>query len=248
VFRNGCNPIRGDVMSRQIYDSKRLELDRFVFLGRTWEEYLLIFDIKEEQLIGKHVLDCPGGACSFTAVANQKGIRAAAIDAAYYYSIEELKKKGLDDIEYTLSKIEQVKDKCRWEYFEDTKELRKERVKALIQCIEDMETDNSRYFPAILPVLPFENDSFDITLSAHFLFMYADKIDYNFHLQTIKEMMRVTKGEIRIFPVTDMNGKRYEHIDEIKEWISTKGWEVTEIKAPYEFHRNVNTMLKLRRK
>jgi hypothetical protein len=248
LFVNNFKSIRGDIMCRQIYSPQRLELDRFVFLGRTWEEYLLIFNLKEEQLIGKRVLDCPGGACSFTAVANQKGIKAATVDAAYYYSIEELQKKGLDDIEYTLSKIEQVKDKCRWEYFEDTKDLRKERIKALIQCIEDIETNNGRYFPAVLPVLPFENDSFDITLSAHFLFMYADKIDCNFHLQTIKEMMRVTKEEIRMFPITDMNGKRYEHIDEIKEQISTKGWEVTESKVAYELHRNVNTMLKIRKK
>jgi hypothetical protein len=235
-------------MSEQSYNQKKLELNRFVFIGRTWEEYLLIFNLKEEQLIGKHVLDCPGGACSFTAAANQKGIISAAVDAAYYYSIEALEKKGLDDIEYTISKIEEVKDRCRWDYFEDTEQLKKERVKALTQCINDMRADNTRYFPAVLPILPFKNNSFDITLSAHLLFMYADKIDYNFHLQTIKEMMRVTKEEIRIFPITDMNGKRYEQIDEIKEWVSTKGWEVTEIKVPYELHRNVNTMLKLRRK
>lgn len=235
-------------MSEQTCNQKKLELDRFVFLGRTWEEYLLIFNVKEEQLMGKRVLDCPGGACAFTAVANQKGIHAVAADLAYYFSPEELKEKGLNDIEYTLEKIEQVKNRCRWDHFKNVEELKNERLQALTQCIEDMERDRGRYVPAILPVLPFENDSFDHTFSAHFLFMYADKIDYKFHLQTIKELMRVTKDEIRIFPITDMNGKRYEKIDEIKEWISTQGWEATEVKASYELHQNSHTMLNIKKK
>lgn len=235
-------------MEEKVLDAKILELDRFVFLGRTWEEYVLIFDIEEELLVGKRVLDCPGGACSFTAISKKKGIVSAAIDAAYYYPVEVLEKKGAEDIEYTISKIEEVKDRCRWEYFEDTEQLKKARIEALTQCINDIRADNTRYFPAILPILPFEDNSFDITLSAHFLFMYADKIDYNFHLQTIKEMMRVTAEEIRIFPITDMNGKRYEQLDEIKEWIVSMGWEANEVRVSYEFHKNVNTMLRLIKK
>lgn len=235
-------------MAGQVYNTKKLELNRVVFLGRTWEEYLLIFDLKEEQLIGKSVLDCPGGACSFTAIANQRGIRSVAADLAYYHSVEALKEKGLQDIEYIIPKIEQVKDNYRWDYFENIVELKNKRVTALSQCIKDMEeTNKSRYFPVVLPVLPFEDGFFDITLSAHLLFMYADNIDYYFHIQTIDELLRVTKEEVRIFPITDMNGKRYDRIDEIKEWIVMRGWEAVESKSPYEFHKNVNTMLKIRK-
>ncbi|MBN6188928.1 SAM-dependent methyltransferase [Aneurinibacillus sp. BA2021] len=235
-------------MIKQTETFQPLELDRFVFLGRTWEEYVLLFDINEEELHGKRILDCPGGACSFTATANQKGLMSAAVDLAYYYSIEDLEKKGQNDIDYTLSKIEQIKDRCCWTHVGSMEQLREERTKALTQCIHDMKANSARYVPAVLPLLPFSDEAFDITLSAHFLFMYADKIDHHFHLQTLEEMMRVTREEIRIFPTTDMNGRKYEQMDEIKEWSLQKGWEATEHTVPYEFHKNANTMLKLRKK
>ncbi|AZV43014.1 SAM-dependent methyltransferase [Peribacillus asahii] len=41
--------------------------------------------------------------------------------------------------------------------------------------------------------------------------MYADRLDYQFHIKMINELLRVTKEEIRIFPLIDLEGKRYEH-------------------------------------
>ena len=60
---------------------------------------------------------------------------------------------------------------------------------------------SERYVPVTLPSLPFKDDEFDLILSAHFLFMYADRLDYPFHLSTVKELLRVSKEEIRIFPL-----------------------------------------------
>ncbi len=51
---------------------------------------------------------------------------------------------------------------------------------------------SERYIPVTLPSLPFMNEEFDILLSAHFLFMYADRLDYQFHIETVKELLRVT--------------------------------------------------------
>lgn len=49
----------------------KLDLERIVFIGRTYEEYIRMFDLLESDLIGQRILDCPAGACSFTAIANQ---------------------------------------------------------------------------------------------------------------------------------------------------------------------------------
>ncbi|MGM0873249.1 MAG: hypothetical protein ACQEWV_00350 [Bacillota bacterium] len=43
--------------------------------------------------------------------------------------------------------------------------------------------------------------------------MYGDRLDYSFHLETLKELLRVTSEEVRIFPLVDLNGKRYQHLE-----------------------------------
>jgi hypothetical protein len=196
-----------------------------------------------------NVLDCPGGACSFTAVSNQLGMNVTACDIAYYYSAEELEQKGLEDIETTMSNMENedIQKNFLWDYFKSVDELKQVRTKALNQCISDMKKNGKegRYVPAVLPTLPFDDKQFDLTLSANFLFLYADKLDYEFHLQTITELMRVTKEEIRIFPTTDFECNRYIYLDELINDIQNSGWIAEEIRVPYEFQQNTNTMLRI---
>ena len=110
-----------------------------------------------------------------------------------------------------------------------------------------MRESNERYIPVTLPSLPFKNAEFDILLSAHFLFMYADRLDYQFHIETLNELLRVTKEEVRIFPLDDLEGKRYEHLDKIISYLSDNGCTVEEVKVPYEFQINANSMLKIKK-
>ena len=77
--------------------------------------------------------------------------------------------------------------------------------------------------------------------------MYADCFDYNFHKQTINEMLRVTKKEIRIFPIVNLKGERYEKLDDIIKYLSELGCKIEEVKVDYEFQTNANTMLKIKK-
>lgn len=221
----------------------KLDLDRVVFIGRSFEEYMNIFSLSLEQMQGKKILDCPSGACSFTAIANQFGVDVTACDLAYYHEAEDLRHKGIEDIEHAMEHVESVKGNYMWNYFKDIEALRLERLKALNHCYGDMIKFPSRYVPVTLPVLPFKDEEFDLILSAHLLFTYADRLDYNFHVSTINELLRVSKGELRIFPLVDVKGKRYEYLDEMKKYLQGKGYTAEEVKVPYEFQRNANSML-----
>jgi hypothetical protein len=66
-------------MSR-VKPSEKVDLNRIVFIGRTFEEYMKIFSLSKEEMIGKKILDCPLGACSFTATANLAGLDVVACD------------------------------------------------------------------------------------------------------------------------------------------------------------------------
>lgn len=226
----------------------KLELERIVFIGRTYEEYLQMFNLKEADLVGGRILDCPAGACSFTAISNQLGSNVTAADIAYYYSTEELADKGVQDIEHAMSELSKVQDNFVWDYFESIEDLTQMRNKALNDNIKDQRQIPERYVPVVLPDLPFNDEAFDLTLSAHFLFMYSDRLDYDFHLRTVNELMRVTKGELRIFPLVDLSCQRYKHLDRLIDDLVRQGFAVEEMKVPYEFQKGANQVLSIRRK
>jgi hypothetical protein len=231
----------------RVEHSTKLDLERIVFIGRTFEEYLDMFSLSKEELEGRKILDCPAGACSFTAVGNKLGLDVTACDIAYYHSGEDLKNKGLQDIEHAMERVQRAQDNFKWDYFKDIEGLRSQRLRALKDTSNDMKESSERYFPVTLPFLPFKNEEFDILLSAHFLFMYADRLDYEFHIETINELLRVTKEEVRIFPLVDLEGNRYKHLDKFISYLTDKGCTVEEIIVPYEFQTNANSMLKIKK-
>ncbi|MFA9556683.1 SAM-dependent methyltransferase [Evansella sp. AB-rgal1] len=232
---------------RRVEKRKKLDLERIVFIGRTYKEYIDMFSLSEDELQGKKILDCPAGACSFTAVANKLGLDVTACDIAYYHSGEDLKNKGLQDIEHAMEHMQKVQNNYKWDYFYDVEGLRKHRLSALQDSANDMREFRERYIPVTLPSLPFKNSEFDILLSAHFLFMYADRLDYQFHMKTLNELLRVTKEEVRIFPLVDLEGKRYVHLDKVISYLTDNGCRVEEVKVQYEFQKNANSMLKIKK-
>jgi len=225
----------------------KLDLERIVFIGRTFDEYMRMFDLEPEELKNRRILDCPAGACSFTAKSNQLGADVTAADIAYFYTPEALSEKGFQDIEHAMSQLDKVKDSFVWEYFNSIEDLREARKEALTDSTQDRSSTSGRYIPVTLPELPFLDQEFDLTLSAHFLFMYGDRLDYDFHVRTLQELLRVTKVEVRIFPVVDLSSRRYEHLDKIMEWIAFQGWSAEIVKVPYEFQKGANHMLRIKR-
>lgn len=225
----------------------KLELNRVVFIGRTYEEYMQMFDLQAKELAGKKILDCPAGACSFTAHAAAAGLDVTASDIAYDHRIEDLERKGLEDTAHAMESMEQTKRNFVWDFYGDVAGVSRHRHQALRDCVADMRAHPERYVAAVLPELPFCNEQFDLVLSAHFLFMYSDRLDYDFHRNTIRELLRVTSEEVRIFPLTDLSGNRYEHLERLIQDLEAEGLEVTENQVSYEFMINGNSMLRIRK-
>ncbi|AIQ68400.1 SAM-dependent methyltransferase [Paenibacillus graminis] len=225
----------------------KLDLERIVFIGRTFEEYLRMFNLQPGELGGRSILDCPAGACSFTSEAHKLGAASVAADIAYYYSAEALRDKGLKDIEHTVQQLDKVQDNFVWKEFTSIHALQQARTAALAASTLDRQQNSSRYIPVELPLLPFADRSFDLTLSAHFLFMYGDRLDYDFHLRTLQELMRVTKSEIRIFPLVDLSSRRYHKLERLVCAAQAQGWTAEEQQVPYEFQKGADSMLRLLR-
>ncbi|MFZ2177721.1 MAG: methyltransferase domain-containing protein [Rhodococcus sp. (in: high G+C Gram-positive bacteria)] len=75
------------------------------------------------------------------------------------------------------------------------------RRHAVQEFTAHMHREPHRYVAGRLPSLPFADASFDLVLSSHLLFSYSDRLGHTFHVDAISELMRVARGELRIFPL-----------------------------------------------
>lgn len=234
-------------MSNKLY-AGGLQLDRIIFIGRTYNEYMSMFHLNEEQLQGRRILDCPAGACSFTAEASAQGFNVIATDIAYTFDTDSLHAKGKQDIAHMLEHMQTAQHEYDWTMMQTIEQLGNTRLFALETFCQDRAQHDQRYISDTLPQLQLPDNSVDLTLSAHFLFIYADRLDLSFHIQCLREMMRVTTQEIRIFPLINLYGERVSFIEEAIVAASAGEWTSEEQPTPYIFQKGAESMLILKRK
>lgn len=226
----------------------RLDIDRVAFIGRTYDEYMRMFALEEPLLKQGPVLDCPAGAASFAAEAVQSGFDILACDILYDLPRKELIAKGERDIRLIYDKIGEVPHLYVWDYYKNRDDLISMRKKALALFAEDLKGGiaQGRYVKASLPRLPFADGTFSLVLSGHFLFLYGDMLDLDFHKACLTELMRVSSGEVRIFPLSELDLRPYRHLDEILSFLASEGVDTEIVKVPFEFQRGANRMLRMR--
>jgi hypothetical protein len=97
--------------------------------------------------------------------------------------------------------------------------------------------------PAALPRLPFRRGRFDLVLSSHFLFTYADRLDLEFHRAALRELHRVARREVRVFPLLEQGGRPVPAL--LAELLGTLDIPHRFQRVGYEFQRGGNEMLVL---
>jgi hypothetical protein len=230
-------------------DNDRLDIDRVVFVGRTLSEYKEFLDLDIDSLKGSKVLDCPSGPSSFVAEANRMGIKAVGCDSFYDLPLEQLVNKGLKDISHVMERLSEKIHLFKWDYYSSVEEVKESRTRALKLFEEDFQIGlkEARYVKASLPLLPFSDRSFESVLSAHFLFIYDDKLDYEFHLNSILELSRVCSREVRIYPLQSMNARIYPNMGKLINDLKQRGLDARIVEVGFEFLRGSNFMLQIKR-
>jgi len=224
-----------------------LKLENIVPWGRNLEEYQTMFLLSNQDLESK-ILGCGDGPSSFNFEATQQNINITSIDPIYNFTKDEIQQR-IDETSAVIS--EQLKHNQKefiWKSFKSTDELIAIRLKAMCNFINDYEDGKAekRYIYNELPKLSFENDSFDLVLSSHFLFLYSEHFDLQFHIDSILEMCRVSKKDVRIFPLLNLENKRSKHLKPTLEVLNNQGFQTKIIKTDYEFQKGANEMLNIR--
>jgi len=234
-------------MSHDLMQSRRgLQLDRVVLLGRTFEEYHHYFLLEPAALVGKRVLDVAGGVSSFCAEANQLGIIVTSLDPIYSLPPEKIIERSEPDLESVYRAIGRVPT-YRWNFYKNPEYMRALRKRASTLFLSDYKAYPERYVVGELPRLPFVDGEFDLTLVSYFLFAYQERLGYEFHRDSILEIMRVTRDEARIYPTVTLEAQPSEYIPMLRSDPALQRFAFTEIRTDFEFLVNSNSFLRVTR-
>ncbi|RKD95102.1 hypothetical protein [Halopiger aswanensis] len=228
-------------------DSTKFEVTDCAVIGRTFEEYLAMFDLEPAELEGRRVLDCPSGVASFVATATDRGVDAVGADVIYERARDELAGRCRDDRESVADQILEKPGLFAWSFYESPADRRRYLRRASERFLDDYADGrrDGRYVTAALPTLPFASDSFPLVLSAHFLFLYGDRFGAAFHREALRELCRVATDEVRIYPLQGLDAEPSPHLETVLPALEAEGYEPTRVPVPFEFQRGSTEMLVL---
>lgn len=225
-----------------------MDLKNVVPWGRNTEEYKVMFLLSDDDLKG-NILGCGDGPASVNAYLSSKGVNIISIDPIYQFSKNEIEQRIDETSQVVSEQLRANQDDFVWKNIHSVDALIDIRLSAMHDFLQDYDKGKKekRYIHEELPSLSFEDDSFDLVWSSHFLFLYSEHFDEEFHKKAILEMCRISKKEVRIFPLLDLKNEKSKHLDEVIKFLNLKGFKTNIIKTKYEFQKGANEMLVIKR-
>jgi hypothetical protein len=226
-----------------------------LFFGRTMHEYIEMFNLEPNELAGLRILDCPSGPSSFTAEAARLKIKAVGCDPMYGMDADSLLELSLKHMDECIER--QNRTPHLFDIEKPVVRYKQEKEIAFDHFSRDFRTGltQGRYKAASLPELPFPDKSFDMVLSGNFLFLYSDHseggmlfdspFDFEFHLNSILEFIRVCKQEIRIYPLKGPHQDKKPYLQEIMNILFKRGVKAELVAVSYRDVVDAHHMLRI---
>jgi hypothetical protein len=215
--------------------------------GRTFDEYVAMFGLTPEDL-RRRIISCADGPASLNVEQSRRGNRVVSCDPLYQFSAEEIRERIVQTREILLERAKENAHLFVWKRIGSPEELGELRRRAMREFLQDYSAGRleGRYLDQALPRLDFADNSFDLGLCSHFLFLYSDDLSFDFHLQSIVEMCRVAR-EVRIFPLRNMHAEMSPHFADVLSELTRLGLKPDIETVDYEFLRGANQMLRVTR-
>jgi hypothetical protein len=225
-----------------------IKLEKVVPFGRSLDEYIKMFDLSSEDL-QKRILGAGDGPASFNAEGTAKGYKITSIDPIYQFDGAEIRQRFDAVVDDIIGQIIATPNNWVWNYHKNPQDLKANRIEALEKFLHDYDRgqQQGRYLARELPNLNFSDRSFDLALCSHFLFLYSEQLDQDFHISAIEEMLRVST-EVRIFPLLTLLQEISPHLDFVIDRFNNSSYLVSTVKVPYELQPGANKMLVIKQK
>ncbi len=223
-----------------------MKLDKVVPFGRTLAEYKLMFNLTEIDF-QKQILDIGAGPASFAAEMYKLGYDVTAIDPVYHFSGAEIKQRFDDCVDNIIQQVEASRADWVWKYHRSPTDLRRNRELALELFLADYDEGKvaGRYIAGEVPDA-IGVQSYDLILCSHFLLLYSEQLDWEFHRQAVTRLLE-DANELRIFPLLTLGWNRSPYIDPLREYLEKLGYHTEIMTVEYEFQPGGNEMLVIKK-
>jgi hypothetical protein len=211
--------------------------------GRSFDEYVAMFGLSPHDLEAR-ILGCGDGPASFNAELTKRGGRVVSIDPLYECRAGAIADRIREVTPVVLGQLRQNLDAFVWHHFDSVEAVAAARHESMTAFLEDYGGPDrgDRYVAGGLPSLPFASGRFDLALCSHFLFLYSEHFPLEFHLASLRELVRLAP-DVRVFPLVELGGQRSRHVDAAIDALRADGLTVTGHRVEYEFQRGGNEML-----
>jgi hypothetical protein len=198
-------------------------IGEIVVTPRSLSDYRDMFLLQDDDLLGGPILDCPGGASPFAAQVRARGGTVVSVDPEYHRPLRELVERVRADLERTAAWMAANPGNFDWTYLGSPRAVTRAFELAAELFATDYARGGSRYVAAALPDLPFPDRRFRLTVSSHLLFSYPAHLDFDAHVAGLLELVRVTAGEVRVYPLVDTVGRPYPRLAEVRAALAGQG-------------------------
>ena len=224
-----------------------MKLATVVPFGRSLDEYINMFSLSITDL-DKTILGVADGPASLNAEMHSSGRTVVSVDPLYSFQAQEIECRFNEVVDDIIDQIKATPEDWIWSYHHSPEHLKDNRISVLRRFITDYKygRNTNRYVVGELPVLNFDDQQFQLALCSHFLFLYSDHLTYEFHRDSILEMLRVAE-EVRIFPLLTLMLERSPYLRPLIAELKTNGYVVNVEQVSYELQRGGHEMLRIYR-
>jgi hypothetical protein len=222
-------------------------MTRLIVTPRPLGDYRNMFLLTEEELTAGPILDCPAGASPFGAQVRARGGTVVSVDPAYALPRWELVERIRSDLDRLGPWLNANTEHVNWPYLGSPDALVRFFELAVDYFLADYDTGDQRYVAAALPSLPFPDKHFRLSLCSHLLFTYPDFLPFEWHVAAMLELIRVTSGEVRVFPLVDSVSTPYAHLDRLRATLLERGVHTEIRRAACAYNKGGDEMIVARR-
>jgi len=203
-----------------------------------------MFSLSDDDL-KKKILGCGDGPACFNAEVSNSGGNIISVDPIYQFSADQIGLRIDEVYPQIMEQVSKNKGDYVWKNMRGVEELGKIRMDAMKTFLNDYQAgrEAGRYINASLPVLPFEDDKFELALCSHYLFLYSEHVNQERHISSMKELCRVS-NEVRVYPLLSIgNNKQSKHLKPVMSALSDSGIKTSLVPVKYEFQKGATEML-----
>ena len=211
-------------------------------LGRSLQEYVDMFALTTGDL-QRPILSVAAGGSSLGAELRSSNPAVTSLDPLYAQPPAAVEQRITQQLQCLEHMIDGGSPEWVWSYHGGKQGLLASRTKTLHAFLDDYRLHHSsdKYLTDALPFVATEC-TYDLCLCSHFLFLYCNLLDYDFHIASVRRLLEIA-NEIRIYPIMTQELVQYPQLDTLRDELQQKGVRSHRVPVPYRLRRGSDHML-----